>query len=407
MLIERRFTEANQSPDAGSEMRSAQSEIRNPDGWVVFKLDAMEVPAAWSQVACDILAQKYFRKAGVAPADCLAPVEEADVPAWLWRHAPDQAKLAKLPKEARQIGESKAAQVFERLAGTWTYWGWKGGYFDSEADARAFFDELCHMLARQMAAPNSPQWFNTGLHWAYGIDGPGQGHWFVDHRNGVASPSTSSYERPQPHACFIQSVSDDLVNEGGIMDLSVREARLFNYGSGTGANFSRLRGAGEKLSGGGKSSGLMSFLKIGDRAAAAINSGGTTRRAAKMVTVDVDHPDIEEFISWKMLEEQKVAALVAGSRLANRHLNAVMQACLVGEGDAAFDPRQNPRLRREIVAARQAELPENYIQRAIQFARQGYRHIEFPAFDTDWQSEAYATISRQHANNSVPVTDEI
>ena len=293
------------------------------------------------------------------------------------------------------------------MAGAWTYWGWKGGYFDSEQDALTFYDEHCYMLAAQICAPNSPQWFNTGLHWAYGIDGPGQGHWFVDHRDGLAYASSSAYERPQPHACFIQSVTDDLVNEGGIMDLWVREARLFKYGSGTGSNFSRLRGEGERLSGGGQSSGLMSFLKIGDRAAGAIKSGGTTRRAAKMVTVDIDHPDIEQFIAWKMLEEQKVASLVAGSRLANRHLNAVMRACLDGdvEGDGAFDPKQNAKLRREIVAARQAELPENYIQRVIQFARQGYRHIEFPAFDLDWQSEAYLTVSGQNANNSVRVTD--
>ena len=183
--------------------------------------------------------------------------------------------------------------MFHRLAGTWTYWGWKGGYFDAEDDARAFYDEMCHMLATQKAAPNSPQWFNTGLHWAYGIDGPSQGHYYVDFKSGELTKSVSAYEHPQPHACFIQGVSDDLVNEGGIMDLWTREARLFKYGSGTGTNFSCLRGENEPLSGGGKSSGLMSFLKIGDRAAGAIKSGGTTRRAAKMVIVDVDHPDIE------------------------------------------------------------------------------------------------------------------
>jgi ribonucleoside-diphosphate reductase alpha chain len=384
--------------------RAADSEICNPDGTIVFQHTGIDVPAAWSQVAADVLAQKYFRRAGVARR--LVRLAEADVPEWLWRSAPDEKSLAALPEGERYGGETSARQVFHRMAGTWTYWGWKGGYFDSEQDALTFYDELCFMLAAQICAPNSPQWFNTGLHWAYGIDGPGQGHWYVDHGDGNAYPSASSYERPQPHACFIQSVSDDLVGEGGIMDLWVREARLFKYGSGTGSNFSSLRGAGESLSGGGKSSGLMSFLKIGDRAAGAIKSGGTTRRAAKMVTVDIDHPDIEEFISWKMLEEQKVAALVAGSRLANRHLNAVMQACLAGEGDAAFDPKQNPQLRREIIAARQAELPENYIQRVIQFARQGYRHIEFPAFDTDWQSEAYASVSGQNANNSVRVTDD-
>src|SRR5476651_321516 len=398
MRIERRYTKDGQSAYAEIAFRLTTSEIRNPDGSVVFKLDNVEVPEFWSQVASDVLAQKYFRKAGI-PA-LLKRVEEETVPSCLWRSVADTVTLATLPEAERFGSELSAKQVFDRLAGAWTYWGWKGGYFDSEDDARTFYAEHCYMLAAQMCAPNSPQWFNTGLHWAYGIDGAGQGHWYVDHRDGTSHPSSSSYERPQPHACFIQSVSDDLVGEGGIMDLWVREARLFKYGSGTGSNFSALRGANEKLSGGGKSSGLMSFLKIGDRAAGAIKSGGTTRRAAKMVTVDIDHPDIEEFISWKMMEEQKVAALVTGSRLANRHLNAIMAACADG-----FDPKENPRLRREIVAARRAELPENYIQRVIQFARQGYRHIEFPAFDADWQSEAYATVAGQNANNSVRVTD--
>ena len=252
----------------------------------------------------------------------LKRVEENSVPSWLWRSEADKAALAGLPEAERFGAEIDSRQVFDRLAGTWTYWGWKGGYFDTEADARAFFDELRFMLATQKAAPNSPQWFNTGLHWAYGIDGPSQGHFYVDYRTGELTKSETAYEHPQPHACFIQSVSDDLVNEGGIMDLWVREARLFKYGSGTGSNFSRLRGAGERLSGGGKSSGLMSFLKIGDRAAGAIKSGGTTRRAAKMVIVDVDHPDIEEFINWKVREEQKVAALVTGSRTVAKHLTA-------------------------------------------------------------------------------------
>src|SRR5690349_3161197 len=394
MRLERRFTRAGGSPFEGMAFRAGDSEIRNPDGTIVFQQRGIEVPAAWSQVATDVLAQKYFRRAGVARH--LKKVAEADVPEWLWRSVPDETAA-----DQSLGGETSASQVFHRMAGAWTYWGWKGGYFDSEADARTFYDEHCFMLAAQMAAPNSPQWFNTGLHWAYGIDGPGQGHWFVDHRDGEAHLSDSSYERPQPHACFIQGVADELVSDGGIMDLWLREARLFKYGSGTGSNFSSIRGSGEKLSGGGQSSGLLSFLKIGDRAAGAIKSGGTTRRAAKMVVVDIDHPDVEEFVSWKMLEEQKVAALVAGSKLANRHLNAIMQAC-----EDSFEPKENPRLRREIVAARRAEISENYIQRVIQFARQGYRHIEFPTFDTDWQSEAYATVSGQNANNSVRVTDD-
>ena len=298
--------------------------------------------------------------------------------------------------------------MFDRLAGAWTYWGWKGGYFDSEESARAFFDEMRFMLAKQIAAPNSPQWFNTGLHWAYGVDGPGQGHYYVDHETGKLTKSRSAYERPQPHACFIQSVQDDLVNDGGIMDLWVREARLFKYGSGTGTNFSTLRGENEKLSGGGKSSGLMSFLKIGDRAAGAIKSGGTTRRAAKMVIVDVDHPDIEAFIDWKVKEEQKVAALVAGSRLIKRHLKAILKACVncEGPGDDCFNPEKNPALKRAIKAARRDEAPDGIIKRVIQFARQGFRDIEFDAYDTDWDSEAYLTVAGQNSNNSVRVTDE-
>ncbi len=223
MHIARRFTTAGQDPYGRVPFRSAVSEIRNPDGSVVFQAEGIEVPAEWSQVACDILAQKYFRKAGV-PA-LLAPVVEDGVPPWLWRRSADLDALAALPDSQRQCGETSARQVFDRMAGTWTYWGWKGGYFDGEEDAQAFYDEIRLMLARQMGAPNSPQWFNTGLHWAYGIDGPAQGHYYVDYRSGELTVSASAYEHPQPHACFIQSVADDLVNEGGIMDLWVREAR--------------------------------------------------------------------------------------------------------------------------------------------------------------------------------------
>ena len=406
MKIARRYTKDGQSPYADIAFRLTASEIRNPDGSVVFHADDVEVPESWSQVASDILAQKYFRKAGV-PAR-LKKVEEETVPSWLWRSAPDEKALAELPENERNIGEVSSKQVFDRLAGTWTYWGWKGKYFDGEADAQAFFDELRYMLAMQMCAPNSPQWFNTGLHWAYGIDGPSQGHLYVDFQTGKLTKSKSAYEHPQPHACFIQSISDDLVNEGGIMDLWVREARLFKYGSGTGSNFSKLRGGGEKLAGGGKSSGLMSFLKIGDRAAGAIKSGGTTRRAAKMVIVDTDHPDIEEFIDWKVKEEQKVAALVTGSKINQKHLKAILKACVncEGSGDDCFSPDKNPALKREIKAARKNHVADNYIQRVIQFAKQGYTDIDFPVYDTDWDSEAYLTVSGQNSNNSVRVTDE-
>ena len=405
MQIERRYTKDGQSAYADIAFRLTTSEIRNPDGSVVFKADNVEVPEFWSQVASDVLAQKYFRKAGV-PAR-LKKVEENSVPSFLWRSVADEDALAALPEKERYIGETSSKQVFDRLAGTWTYWGWKGGYFNSESGAQAFFDELRYMLAAQMCAPNSPQWFNTGLHWAYGIDGPSQGHYYVDPFTGKLTKSKSAYEHPQPHACFIQSISDDLVNEGGIMDLWVREARLFKYGSGTGSNFSKLRGEGEKLSGGGKSSGLMSFLKIGDRAAGAIKSGGTTRRAAKMVIVDVDHPDIETYINWKVLEEQKVAALVTGSKINQKHLKAVLKACVncEGSGDDCFSPEKNPALKREIKLARRAMVPDNFIKRVIQFAKQGYKDIDFPTYDTDWDSDAYLTVSGQNSNNSVRVTD--
>ena len=405
MKIDRKFTKAGTSPYDIIGFRKATSEIRNPDGSIIFQLKDFDVPSSWSQVAADVLAQKYFRKAGVPAA--LKKVREKDVPEFLWRSVPDEAALKKLPEDERSTGETSAAQVFDRLAGTWAYWGWKGGYFTSEDDASAYFDEMRYMLAAQMAAPNSPQWFNTGLHWAYGIDGPSQGHFYVDYKSGKLTRSASAYEHPQPHACFIQSVSDDLVNEGGIMDLWTREARLFKYGSGTGTNFSSLRAENEPLGGGGRSSGLMSFLKIGDRAAGAIKSGGTTRRAAKMVICDMDHPDIETFINWKVREEQKVAALVAGSKMHREKLREIEEAVRGWDGavEDAVDPKKNAQLKAAIRAARKCAIPEAYVKRVLQAFEQGEAQIEFPELDTDWDSEAYLTVSGQNSNNSVRVTD--
>ena len=398
MKIERKFTQAGQDAYAELEFVTTSSEIRNPDGTVVFKLDDVEVPAKWSQVASDVIAQKYFRKAGVPLKS--RRVAEKGVPEFLWRSVPANDNTG-------FTGEISARQVFDRLAGAWAYWGWKGGYFSTEEDARAYFDEMRFMLATQRAAPNSPQWFNTGLHWAYGIDGPSQGHHYVDYKTGKLTKSNSAYEHPQPHACFIQSVSDDLVNDGGIMDLWVREARLFKYGSGTGTNFSSLRGEGEALSGGGKSSGLMGFLKIGDRAAGAIKSGGTTRRAAKMVICDVDHPDIEKFVNWKVKEEQKVASIVAGSKMHEQKLNEIFAAIRQWDGSTedAVDPTKNEALKAAIRGAKKTAIPETYVKRVLDYAKQGYDSIEFPTYDTDWDSEAYASVSGQNSNNSVRVTD--
>ncbi len=392
MRIERRFTRRGQSPYEGLTFVKRSSEIRNPDGSTVFKLENIDIPELWSQLAIDILAQKYFRKAGVPQRD-------------------EQGNPIVGPDGKPQLGgERDSRQVFERLAGCWTSWGKNFGYFKTPEDTDAFHDELCYMLAHQMAAPNSPQWFNTGLHYAYGLSGPAQGHYYVDPKTREVVKATNAFEHPQPHACFIQSIEDDLVNEGGIMDLWVREARLFKYGSGTGTNFSKLRGDAEPLSGGGRSSGLMSFLRIGDRAAGAIKSGGTTRRAAKMVCLDLDHPDIEEFINWKVVEEQKVAAMVTGSKICAQRLNAVLAACHVVDGAGQMkieiDTKQNPILKEALAAARRDAVPEAYIQRMFSYAQQGFTHFVFHEYDTNWDGKAYQTVSGQNSNNSVRIPNE-
>ena len=340
LTVSRVFTQAGQDPFGSIEWTTRTSRITNPDGSVVFEMKDAEIPAAWSQVATDIMVSKYFRKAGVPQYD-------------------EQGNVIRNEDGTPVTGpERSAKQVIGRLVGAWRYWGEKENYFASPEDAQAFEDELKYMMAMQMAAPNSPQWFNTGLAWAYGITGPAQGHYYVDPANpNEVVESTDAYTRPQPHACFIQNVEDDLVNRGGIMDLWVREARIFKYGSGTGTNFSKIRGEGEPLTGGGTSSGLMSFLKVGDRAAGAIKSGGTTRRAAKMVSLDVDHPDIEAFVDWKPREELKVAAMVEGMK----HLS----------------PEQQER-------AKELGLELTY----------------------DYNGEAYATVSGQNSNNSVRMSTE-
>ncbi len=359
MKIDRQFTTAGQDPFASVQWTRRTTRITNMDGSVVFEMTDAEVPATWTQLAADIMVSKYFRKAGV-PSD--GGTNGLPSPDFLTSRDREGAGTP----EVTYGPEKSAKQVIHRLAGCWRHWGETHKYFDTPDDAQAFYDELCFMMTHQMCAPNSPQWFNTGLNWAYGINGPAQGHWYVDPQSkqtGEAKLSEDAYTHPQPHACFIQSVSDDLVGDAGIMDLWTREARLFKYGSGTGTNFSNLRGENEALSGGGKSSGLMSFLKIGDRAAGAIKSGGTTRRAAKMVCLDLDHPDIEAFVNWKVREEIKVAALVEGmKRLAN-------------EKTSPSDP-------------------ETIGQTA---QRLGLK------LDYDFNGESYQTVSGQNSNNSVRI----
>lgn len=371
MKVTRRFTQKGISPYDQFEYTLRSSVLRNPDGKPIFEMHDIEVPRAWSQVATDILAQKYFRKAGVPNADGTTGPERS------------------------------IKQVAHRLAGCWRAWGEEHGYFDKKEDAATYYDEMVYMIMKQMAAPNSPQWFNTGLAWAYNITGSAQGHYYVDAKTGKLTQSSDAYTHPQPHACFIQSVSDDLVNEGGIFDLVTREARIFKYGSGTGSNFSALRASGEKLSGGGTSSGLMSFLKINDVAAAAVKSGGTTRRAAKMVVLDIEHPDAEEFILWKANEEQKVAALVAGSKICDLFLNTIMKIA----ADGGVDRKENRDLDIAIKKALARGVPMNYIARCLRMVEMGYDHIDFKTFDTHYEGEAYQTVAGQNSNNTVRVSN--
>ncbi len=375
MKITRKYTKVAGQPYEGINFVERVSRLKNADGSSASHDMPVVVPETWSQVAVDILAQKYLRRAGIG-------------------------SLAQ--------GENDARQVFHRLAGCWADWGMRYGYFDNEEEKQIFYDETCFMLANQMVAPNSPQWFNTGLHFAYGVKGPAQGHYYVDPETLKLQKAKSAYERPQPHACFIQAVNDDLVNEGGIMDLWTREARLFKYGSGTGTNFSSLRGEGEKLSGGGVSSGLMSFLKIGDTAAGAIKSGGTTRRAAKMICLDVDHPDIENFVNWKVVEEQKVAALVTGSRILEDTLNKIIAAVKSHPDiEKAHNPKENPELKKAIQKAQKQFVPLPIIQRVMDLIKT--KHIEnlkLDVYDTDWNSKAYQSVSGQNSNNSVRLSND-
>lgn len=397
MKIDRKFTSTGKGPYEGIQWERRVSEIRDPDGRSVFRMDGVIVPSDWSQIATDIIAQKYFRKAGV-------PADRADD----WRAWVPEAQQGLAGTSPVPGSEHDARQVFHRLAYTWLLWGRNSSYFDSEADEKAYYDEICHMLSRQMGAPNSPQWFNTGLHAVYGLEGPAQGHFYVDPASGEVVPSGSAYARPQPHACFILNVEDDLVNEGGIMDLVEREARLFKYGSGTGSNFSKIRGANETLSGGGVSSGLLSFLKIADRSAAAIKSGGTTRRAAKMVILDADHPDIEAFVDWKAGEEYKVASLVTGSKALGRYTTAMRDAAARADVPQAdrLSLDANPWLRAATREALDAGVPGAFVYQLLRRIADGDPDIEGPVFDASWEGEAYNTVSGQSSNNSVRVTNE-
>ena len=404
MKIERLFTDPLAGPYKDIVFEKRKSEIRGKDGKAIFSDEFVVVPSFWSQIASDIIAQKYFRKAGVKRDK----IYEWEKYSKAQKETADGSAAQRdfvLPEDG---AEHDVRQVFHRLAYTWMDWGRKNKYFDNQDDEKAFYDETCYMLAHQIAAPNSPQWFNTGLYAVYGIEGPAQGHYYFDPASGAVKKSESAYKRPQPHACFVLSVNDDLVNPGGIMDLVTREARLFKYGSGTGSNFSRIRAQHEKLSGGGVSSGLLSFLKIGDRSASAIKSGGTTRRAAKMVTLDVDHPDIEDYIAWKAKEEHKVASMVTGSQIVNKNLSEIKKALVSFRGPDGdrFNIQKNHELETALRSALGDKIPPSYLYQLLRQLEQGDKELNPAVFSTAWDDEAYNTVSGQSSNNSVRLTDD-
>ncbi len=374
MKIKRKFTRKKDGPYYGLEFETRTSQLNHLDGSQSTEL-TIKVPKHFSNVASDILAQKYARKTGVPKTEC----------------------------------ETDSRDIFHRLARCFRDWGEEYHYFSSEIDADNFEDEIKYMLANQIAAPNSPQWFNTGLYNSYGIEGSDNGHYYIVPETEKCKRSKGSYSRPAPHACFIQSVEDDLLSEDGIMGLITKEARVFKFGSGSGSNFSKIRGKGEKLAGGGESSGLLSFLKINDKAAGAIKSGGTTRRAAKMVTLDLDHPDIEEFIEWKAREERKVAALVTGCRICHKYLSKLQEELALilpkGSDEQSFNLNEHPSVKKIINEAITNQVPEAMIFKVIEQARQGLFNQAFEVYDTDWNSEAYDTVSGQNSNNSIRIPD--
>lgn len=419
MIVNRLFTKRGGNPFDAFQWELRTSKVRNENGSGGVESPII-VPVGWSQTATDILAQKYARRANVPTVTRHVPeaVDGYPIPAWLQRSE---------PAEGTAYGaETDARCIFRRLAGAWTYHGLKQGLFgkldqgpasrdNTLENARAFHDEVLYMLAAQIAAPASPQWFNTGLHWAYGIEGDDSGQWAFDSWPKEKDQGDGSrfrayrvhdgFSRPQSHACFIQSVDDSLVDAGGIMDLATSEARVFKYGGGSGTNFSPLRGEGEPLTGGGVSSGMASWLRTLDRSAGAIKSGGTTRRAAKMIVVDLDHPDIERYIGWKEEEENKVAALVAGAALVRRHTAAILKAAKESGLPHVKEDKTTSKVEEAARLARAEGVPAVYVKKAVDAGREGMDDLPLPSLDTDFNGQAYQTVSGQNANNTVRVSD--
>lgn len=368
-------------------------------------ITTVEVPSSWSKTSIDILVNQYFRKDGLPTI--LRKVAEDNIPSWLQRSEADIAKLNNLPQNERYSAESSAKNVFKRIAGAWTYWGYKKSYFTSEEDAKNFFEEIQYIIYKQIASPNAPQLFNTGLHWAYGITGEAQGHYYFSETNNAILPSTNTYERPQTQSCFIQSVEDDLVNKDGIYDLMLKEAKIFKYGSSSGSNFSNIRGKGEKLSGGGHSTGVMSFLKISDFSADVVRSGGNTKSGSKMVVLDADHPEIEDFINWKIKEDEKIVSMVTGSNIVKRILELIFEACKDYQGleENKYNHLVNEKLKSVIFLASNLMVPEKYIDRALLLAKQNIYDINYAIFTTAWDLEASKTVTGKNTTTFISITN--
>lgn len=402
MHIKRFYTHAQDNWTSDSiynnvKFKLADAIIRSSSGEIIQQIDNVEVPAEWSQSACDIYASKYIRKAGVP--NKTQRIAEENVPVWLQKSIPaNESVLGR---------ETSIKQTINRLVGCWTYHGWLNGYFQSEEEAQIFFDEIRYMMINQICVPNSPQWFNTGLHWAYGITGRSGNQYHYDRILKQIAKSQNAYEHPQVHACFILEVLDDLINKNGIMDTAMTEASIFKYGSGAGANFSNIRGSNEKLSGGGQSSGLLSFLDVINKSAGAIKSGGTTRRAAKMVILDDDHPDLVEFIMWKVKEEAKVLSLAVGSEAIDRHVKNIVHSCQQYSGDESdkYDSNTNLALKIAIADAEQHGVPSSYCQHVIHALESGIP-VNWEVFNLDWNGAGYRTVSGQNSNNSIRITDK-
>jgi len=385
--LTRHFTREGQSPYAHLSFEPRSTRMTRLDGSVVFAMDNVYVPTQWDQTATDVLAQKYFRRKGC---------NHHHVNSFYNSHYSSLYAGNTLKDPGHEVD---LRETIHRIVGAMAAAGERLGYFD-EANAEIFYDEMSFLMATQRMAPNSPQWFNTGLGWAYGLKGSAQGHYHAD--SGTAVASEDAYTYSSSSACFIQSVTDDLMGAGGITDLWTREARVFKHGGGSGSNVSAIRGKNEPLSGGGTSSGLMSFLRVSDRAAGAIKSGGTTRRAARIVSLDVDHPDVEEFISWKVAEERKVAMLVAGARALKSAWDAMCGAALTAPD---VDVLQNPSFIKAVRQARKNGVPLGFLQEAQARIQQRIYTMPIHTMDLDYEGEAYETVSAQNANNSIRLPD--